>query len=288
MLAPAITKLFRFVVHRAKFPVNWKLGRVTPLHKRDAVSDAANYRPVTVVDNLESVFEDVLGDQFYQWLVKYIPGEQYGFLRGCGTCDYGADLFFKMLSCRERKQQGVLVICDVKGAFDRCWWSKLKVRLRKAGMRGRALRLIKDYLFERFIQIVCNGDASDAREIFSGVPQGGKWSPILWDFDISELPNFVCGDLGCYADDLWLWYEITDQNRDIIIDVINQDLDGLLRWADDNLTTFEPSKTAMMVVGEKRPPFDPTGVEMDGYMVSQVDSVKVIGFTFDSKLLCMV
>ena len=103
MLAPAITKLFRFAVHRAKFPVNWKLGRVTPLHKRDAVSDAANYRPVTVVDNLESVFEDVLGDQFYQWLVKYIPGEQYGFLRGCGTCDYGADLFFKMLSCRERK-----------------------------------------------------------------------------------------------------------------------------------------------------------------------------------------
>ena len=56
-------------------------------------------------------------------------------------------------------------------------------------------------------------------------------------------------------------------------------------WANDNLTTFEPSKTAMMVVGEKRPPFDPTGVEMGGYVVSQVDSVKVTGFTFDSKLL---
>ena len=92
---------------------------------------------------MSTTFEDVIEDQFDVWITKFIPDEQYGFLRGCGTTDYGATLLFNMLCVRERRGEGVLVVLDVKGAFDRCWWSKLKVRLEKAGMCGRALKLIK-------------------------------------------------------------------------------------------------------------------------------------------------
>ena len=93
-------------------------------------------------------------------------------------------------------------------------------------------------------------------------------------------------DLGCYADDLWLWYEITDLNRDTIIDVANLDLQHLMQWAACNLTTFETNKTYMMVVSNHDFPFDPTGVSMGGFAIKQVDQLKVTGFLFDSKLLC--
>ena len=91
-------------------------------------------------------------------------------------------------------------------------------------MKGRALRLIKDYLHKRFIQVVCNGESSGKREIFSGVPQGAKLSPPIWDFDISELPTVVGPDVevGCYADNLWLWYEVTDSNRDTLVHELHQ------------------------------------------------------------------
>jgi hypothetical protein len=289
VLAAPVTKLFRFIVNRATFPSKWKLGRVTPLHKRKAVSDPANYRPVTVLNNLESVFEGALELQLQQWICKFIPQEQYGFLTDCGTIDYGARLLFSMLSCREQRKEGILVILDVKGAFDRCFWSKILVRLRVAGMRGRALRLMKDYLRDRFIQVVCNGDASSERPIYSGVPQGARWSPLLWDFDISELASVVSSsaELGCYADDMWLWYEIDDHNRSTITQVVNQDLESLLVWAEDNKTTFEPDKTAMLVVSGPRAAtrFDPTGIVMGGFAVEQVEEVKVTGFIFDSGLL---
>jgi hypothetical protein len=65
---------------------------------------------------------------------------------------------------------------DVKGAFDRCWWLRIKNRLEAKGMVEDALQLLEDYLFQRFIKIVCQGESSSAREIFSSVPQGGKWS----------------------------------------------------------------------------------------------------------------
>ena len=55
---------------------------------------------------------------------------------------------------------------------------------------------------------------------------------------ISDLAMLIC-----YADDSGLWYAITEANRDHIIDVINQDLQGLVSWAADILTTFEPTKT---------------------------------------------
>lgn len=46
------------------------------------------------------------------------------------------------------------------------------------------------------------GKASNLKEIFSGVPQGARWSPGLWNFDIHDLPDHVLhGELFSYADD---------------------------------------------------------------------------------------
>ena len=154
-------------------------------------------------------------------------------------------------------------------------------------MSGRALHLIKDYLHERHIQVVAGGKASSKKEIYSGVPQGAKWSPKLWNFDISEMPT-VLGEEAIpfnYADDSGLVYVITELNRDTIIDTVNADLQALLDWGADNHTTFEPKKTHMMVVSKKESrAFDPTGIVMSGRPVGQVKKMKLVGFTFDAKL----
>ena len=79
---------------------------------------------------------------------------------------------------------------------------------------------------------------------FSGVPQGAKWSPKFWDFDISDMECYLSSlaMLICYADDCGVWYEITDENRDSIVGSINADLRDVLVWAESNKTTFEPTK----------------------------------------------
>jgi hypothetical protein len=290
-LAPALTKLYKFIVQKAVFPTRWKVGRVTPLHKRDAVSNPKNYRPVTVLDNNSTCFESSVDDQFYKWISKFIPEYQYGFLRDCGTIDYGALLAFKIQSVLEARGQGILIVLDVKGAFDRCWWARLKKRFQAAGMRGKALELIKSYLLERFIQVVSNGSKSTEREIYSGVPQGAIWSPKIWDFDISEMHTAVSdlADIGCYADDIWLWYEITDHNKGIIIDVINQDLSNLVLWGLDNKTTFEPDKTFGVFYSRRKGAnrFDDShllDLEMEDCQVEFKPEVKITGFVFDDKL----
>ena len=133
-----------------------------------------NYRPVQVMVTISLGFERCVDGQFTDWMTIFIPECQFGFLIGFGTDDYGCTLTFKMLIVLEQRREGVLISCGVKGAFDRVWWARLKARLKKRGLRRRALKLIRDYLHKRFLRVVNNGKSSADKELFSSVPQGCK------------------------------------------------------------------------------------------------------------------
>lgn len=292
VLAPHITALFRQIVNSGCFPGHWKVGRVSAIHKRGSVTEPANYRPVTVLNNLETVFEAVVEKQFYSWVEKLIPEVQFGFLKGIGTSEHGLLLSSKMLETLERRGEGVLVSLDVKGAFDRCWWSKLLARLRGAGMRGRAMKLLESYLKGRYIQVVHNGIKSSCREISSGVPQGARWSSFLWDLDICDLHAVVSGHacVVCYADDIGIWYELTPEfkdNVDALARVINSDLKAISSWGVSNKTQFDPGKTFAMVVSKKHASnrLSMEGLlQMDGKSIKMVPQLKLVGYTYDSSI----
>ena len=283
-IAPSMCRLFKFICNRAQYPSSWKVGRITPLHKKGKMSDVKMYRPVTVAPNEGLVFEGVLYDEFYDFLDNHIPKSQFGFLRGCGTQDYGAALVMQLVEILERRNQAVVISLDVAGAFDRVWHSGLLKKLQKKGTSGKALKLIKSYLTDRFIEVVTGSERSSRKQIFSGVPQGGKWSAPLWDFEISTLDELGLDGLLSYADDCSLVYEVSDENASSIIDTINLDLQKLSDWGITWHVSFEPTKTYAMVVSRKRCPFDAAGISFDGFDIEVVKELKLVGFTLDSKM----
>ena len=154
-------------------------------------------------------------------------------------------------------------------------------------MRGNALKLMRDYLHNRFIQVITSGLFSSLKQMFSGVPQGGKWSSFFWDFDISEMCHELQSGLKPfgYADDVSLLYEIDPAlSTAEVIAMINGDLAILQAWGCENNTTFERSKMEMVLVSQKRIPFNPTGICFDGFEIPLRPQIKLVGFTVDSKL----
>ena len=156
------------------YPSRWKIGRVTPPHKRGAVSEPANYRPLMVLENISVYFEATLDDQFDAWIYHFIPEVQFGFIKRCGTADYGSMLSLTLHQCLEDRGEGILISLDVYGAFDRTWWARVKARLKAKGMKKRALKLVKSYLCARWLYVVINGNRSSNKQLWSSVPQGGK------------------------------------------------------------------------------------------------------------------
>ena len=97
------------------------------------------YRPVQVLMNGELVFEGVIGPQLYKFLEKHIPPSQFGFIKKCGTQDYGALLVLLIFSSLVDGADVLVVSLDVAGAFDRVWHAGLIKKLSAAGMDSRAL-----------------------------------------------------------------------------------------------------------------------------------------------------
>ena len=87
----------------------------------------------------------------------------------------------KLHTALESKLEAILVALAVAGAFDKGWWKDLLVKLQTWGCRGKALALLRSYSKDRFVYVVATWIRSVLKQFFCGVPQGGIWSPKLWN-----------------------------------------------------------------------------------------------------------
>ena len=102
-----LTDLFQKVTRAAEFPKSWKVARVTPVYKKNKVTDPQNYRPISVLPTLATTFERVLIPQVSVLLIAHIAEKQFGFIHGTGTLDIGiilADQTAQALQARKRMQ----------------------------------------------------------------------------------------------------------------------------------------------------------------------------------------
>ncbi|CAN0099719.1 unnamed protein product, partial [Heterosigma akashiwo] len=81
-LGGPLARLFQKVERAADFPDSWKVARVTLVYKKGDATDPKNYRPVSVLPTLATIFERVLVPKLSSFLYEHIPPEQFGFLRG--------------------------------------------------------------------------------------------------------------------------------------------------------------------------------------------------------------
>ena len=115
VLAAPVCALYRYIVQRGKWPVEWKTGRATPVHKRGSKAEAKNYRPVMSLCAVSIAFEEVIYDQFEAWIDSFIPLDQFGFSKHCGTDDLCLCLGSKMMATLEVRGGGLMIPLDVKG-----------------------------------------------------------------------------------------------------------------------------------------------------------------------------
>jgi hypothetical protein len=59
---------------------------------------------------------------------------------------------------------------------------------------------------------------------------------------------------------------------------------ALKAWGDDNKTTFEPEKMSVMVVSQRRVPFDASGITFDNEELSVVDDTTLVGLKIDRRM----
>ena len=119
---------------------------------------------------------------------------------------------------------------DISKAFDKVWHKGLIFKLQAAGIDGKVLSFLQDYLTNRTQQVVLPGGSSDLSFVKAGVPQGSVLGPLLFLVCINDIVHEIESGINLFADDTSL--SIVLNTPDISGAILQSDIDKVSSWAD--------------------------------------------------------
>jgi hypothetical protein len=272
------------------FPDLLKIGKISPIFKKDDKTQINNYRPISILPAISKVFEKVIFNQLHEHFISenLYYHNQYGFRANHSTEYATLELIDRINFEMDKGNLPLNVYIDLSKAFDTVDHTILLSKLEHYGIRNTSLSLLNSYLSNRLQYVEIESVKSSYQTINTGVPQGSVLGPLLFIIYIndihssSNLFHFVT-----YADDTTLFTSlnaIANDTSSPTEEIINSELQSVCKWLNLNRLSLNISKTKCMIFQKSnRIPFRPKLKLFDKY-IEYVDSFNFLGIILDNKL----
>ena len=105
-----------------------------------------------------------------------------------------------------------------------------------------------EFLINRKFIVIANGTKSESEDVLSGVPQGTVLAAILFIIMISDIDEKIKQCIvRCFTDDTKVSNKIKTENDK---KVMQEDLNTIYKWAQDNSMKFNSNKFEQLNYGE--------------------------------------
>ena len=190
-ICQSLTSLFNLSIETNIFPHKFGIANVSPLFKTGDHTDKDNYRPISVIPTVARIFERIIYEQLYTYLIEneLINPQQSGFRSLHSTVTALLDLTNEWCYNIDRKMVNAVILLDLKKAFDTVNHSILLKKLEYFGFDCSSIAFFSSYLSNRLHRCNVNGFSSELGSISCGVPQGTILGPLLFLIYINDLPN---------------------------------------------------------------------------------------------------
>ena len=121
-----------------------------------------------------------------------------------------------------------MVILDFSKAFDTVPHQQLLLKMRQKGVDGNITAWLCNFLTNRKMRVVIDGEEYEAVPVDSEVPQGTVLGPLLFLCHINDLLDAVKSTVRLFADDCLLCRQIKSREDHI---PLQHDLQNLETWA---------------------------------------------------------
>ena len=252
-------------------------------------STAKNYHPVILLSVVSKVFEKLVNNRIVDHLEKcgLFSDFQYGFRSSRSTADLLTHVSGRIARAFNRSGATLAVALDISKAFDRVWDAGLLHKLKSYGISHQIFGLISSFLSNRWLQVVMDGKSSQDYPVNACVPEGSSLGPTLFLLYINDCPEDVICNIAIYADDTTL-YSKCNQASDLwkqleLASELESDLLDTVDWGRKWLVDFNAGKTQLVSFDWSKN----TGaidVKMDGSVLEEKTSFKMLGLTFSSRL----
>ena len=255
----------------------FKLAYITPIHKGGSKQDPANYRPVSLTSHVMKVFERVIKKFLIEHLEKHdlIKPNQHGFVAGRSTqtqlLQHCSDVFEALA---EDVRMDTIYL-DFAKAFDKVNHDILMKKVVKHKIKGKIASWIQNFLKNRKYRVVANGDMSEEQDVVSGVPQGTVLASLLFIIMVYDIDEDVRKSImRLFADDTKISAKIKTE-EDMVI--LQQDLERVYSWAEENLMEFNENKFEQMSHGNTKDVREGTYRTKSGKEIKPKETIKDLG-----------
>ncbi|XP_065062429.1 uncharacterized protein LOC135689205 [Rhopilema esculentum] len=148
-LAPSLTSLYNSCITQGKWPIEWKKGEWAPVHKKADKDVHENYRPITVLNAVDKVFEKALSEQDTHSFGNKLSPCLTAYKKQNSTETSLLRLIEDWKFTLDNKQITAILSTDMSKAFDSMVPSLLLKMLESYGLAEDSLRLITSYFEQR-------------------------------------------------------------------------------------------------------------------------------------------
>ena len=238
---------------------------------------------------VSKVFEKLVNNRIVDHLENcgLFSDFQYGFRSSRSTADLLTVVSDRIARAFNRSAATQAVALDISKAFDRVWYAGLLHKLKSYGISGQIFGLISAFLSNRQLRVVLYWKSSQKYSVNARVPQGSILGPTLFLLYINDLPDDLICSIVIYADDSTL-YSKCDQASDFMQQLelaseLESDLGDTVDWGRKWLVDFNAGKTQLGLFDRSKNT-GATDVKMDGSVLEEKTSFKMLGLTFSYKL----
>ena len=122
------------------FPYALKIAKIIPIHKKDSKLECGNYRPISILSNLDKILEKLMYKRIYSFFEtnNIIYDLQFGFRKNYSTNLALLSLTESINQQVDNGKYGCGIFIDFQKAFDTVDHNILLSKLCHHGIRGKA------------------------------------------------------------------------------------------------------------------------------------------------------
>lgn len=276
-----LTSIFNICMNLGYYPNAWRTSTVKILKKpnKNDYNVPNAYRPISLTSNLSKIFEKLIHTKLYDYFSTHnlFSPNQHGFTKNKSTSTALKDIVDTALLYKQNYKVAIVTV-DISAAFDNTWYPAVIQLLDQHNVPSALIKIIKSYLSNR-IAVFTHSSMSTKKSITKGCPQGGVFSPLLWNILINDLLSnfsFQNSKILSFADDITLitWnVDIPSLENNIV-----HCLSFIQNWCDKVKLTISPTKTNLLYLHNK----EKSPIRFNNTIIYPSSEIKILGIIFSN------
>ena len=223
--------IFNASLKQGIFPNVWKLAKITPIYKSGARNEENNHRPISVLSVFSKLFEKVVHDQLWDFLLstRKLTMSQFAHRKLHSTITSLISVSDYWYENIDKNNVNFALFLDLKKAFDTVDHEILIRKMQVYGIKDIEVEWFRSYLKNRQQYCSLNGKKSSSRPITCGIPQGSCLGPLLFILYLNDFETCLkFSKANLYADDTEV--SLSSNETGDLIQNFQTELENISEW----------------------------------------------------------